>query len=476
VKKIPLPCFVVAAISALWWLPHLFAKGMFMDGVYNALFAHNLASGVGSFWAPQTIYYLQPAYWDNPQLSSFFLSCFYRLLGDNFYVERVYSLVCAVIQLMLIGYSWQVFFAEDVDVKKYFWLPCLLWLISPLVGWCYSNNLMENTMAVFTTASVLSFFSFLRRKENLLMWSPISGFLIFLAFITKGPTGLFPLTVPLFFLWSVKNFTARNAMTYVFMQTAVFILIFLMVFNFPEPKNFLLHYVDAQLLPVLKHEVKNENSHFVVLGDLFFALLPLAVLSVTAVFLPKKFFNDKRFLKTTFSFMAVGLTASLPIMLSAKQHKYYLLPSLSMFVWSFSLLIMPLVKFVEEKLKGFSFIKYETASKIFLSSVVFLSLLLAVINKNSFARDKELLTDIEKIQPLIQSEKILRADWLLYDAWLMRAYLDRLYGEKLCMPDENAPAKFYLTKPGKWGDKLPANSPRIFQCKTFDLYKIESTF
>ena len=63
-----------------------------MDGVYNALFAHNLAKNVGGFWTPQTADYMHPSYWDNPQLSAYFLSLWYKFFGDYYWVEKLYSL------------------------------------------------------------------------------------------------------------------------------------------------------------------------------------------------------------------------------------------------------------------------------------------------------------------------------------------------------------------------------------------------
>ena len=83
------------------------------------------------------------------------------------------------------------------------------------------------------------------------------------------------------------------------------------------------------------------------------------------------------------------------------------------------------------------------------------------------------LHDIENIQPIIESEKVIRADWSLYGEWSLRAYLNRFYDQKLCMPDEIAKTNFYMTKPAKRGDKLSENSRKVFSGKTFDVYRMQ---
>lgn len=61
------------------------------------------------------------------------------------------------------------------------------------------------------------------------------------------------------------------------------------------------------------------------------------------------------------------------------------------------------------------------------------------------------------------------ADWALYDNWALRAYLNRLYDKKICMPDEAANTIYYLTASQQRGDNLPDNAIKLFAGNRFDL-------
>ena len=468
-KKITLPILLIAAIAALHWLPNLFTKGMFMDGVYDALFAHNFVQGIGNFWNPQTADYTHPDYWDNPQLSSYFLSLWYKVFGDYYWVEKLYSLFTSLIQLVLIASLWRIYFADKAEVKKYYWLPCLLLLIVPLTSWCYSGNLMENTMSIFTTSSVIVFLLFLRKRENLLLYSSIGGALIFLALLTKGPVALFPLAVPFFFIWIEENFSWKQSCTYMLIQFVVTAAIFAFVFSIEAPKNFLQHYLEVQLLPVLTHQPSSGGSHFTILVQLLATLSPLFVLSALSFFINKKeSTSDKSLLKTALVFIAIGLSASMPIMLSAKQNKHYLLPSLPLFATGFSCLILPLVKWLEGKFTSEKLMQF---LKLVCVLVIGLCVFLSIKNAGTYSRDEVLLMDIEKIQALVKDTKVIRTDWSLYSDWALRVNLNRHYDKKICMPDEASPTSFYLTKTNERGDKLPETAVKIYGGKMYDLYR-----
>jgi 4-amino-4-deoxy-L-arabinose transferase-like glycosyltransferase len=485
VKKITLPYWIIAALVCTLWLPWLLAKGMFMDGVYDALFAHNLAQGISTFWAPQTVYYSQPAYWDNPPLSMYLLSVWYKIFGDHYQVERIYSLASALVQIVLLMLLWRIHFSEKEE-KESTWLPVLLFLISPLTGWCYSNNMMENTMSIFTTSSVVMFLLYLRSEKNLVQYSAIGGALIFLGCLTKGPVALFPLTAPFFFLWSEKNLGWKKSFTYMLVQAIVFVSVFAFVFSMDAPKNFLHHYLEVQLLPVLRHEMKTSDPHYTIFFELLLMLLPLLILAMGSVFRPRWCYhqrveggqnvvadntgNSKK--RTALAFILIGLSASIPIALSAKQHKYYLLPSLPMFAIGFACLILPSIRVLNEKLNIVWNKTVDSISKSACALIIVVCLFLCFKNRNGYVRDEKLLTDLEKIQPLIKSERVIRADWSLYGEWSLRGYLNRMYDKKICMPDEMVITNFYMTQSNKWGDKLPENSEKIFSGEIFDLYKL----
>ncbi len=444
---------------------------MFMDGLYNAIFAQNLANGISTFWAPQTNDYSNPGYWNNPPLSMFTLSCCYKILGDHYVIDKIYSLGCAVVQLLLLVWAWRIFWCNEEEIKKYSWLPCLLWLISPLTGWCYSNNMMENTMSVFTTSALISFLLFLRSKNHIVIYSIAGATLIFLACLTKGPTGLFPLAIPLLFLRASKELTWKLILCYVILQLLFFSLIAIFVFSFPEARNFLSQYIALQLGPALNHSIKPETETHIIFKELFIMLLPFLILYFVSLFRRKEM--KKINVSQAGAFILSGLAASLPIALSMKQRKFYLLPSLPVFVLGFSILVLPIVKYIELKTVDFITERISLLIKWSCILTILACTTICIKNKNSFSRDKSMLADIENMLPLIGSEEAICSDWQLYEEWSLRAYCTRYYNKKMYTPDRVAETNFYMTKPGQTGDKLLHTATKIYAGITFDLYQTE---
>ena len=456
-------------MAALLWLPNLFTKGMFMDGVFHALFAHNFVNGIGSFWSPQTADYVHPEYWDNPQLSSYFLSLWYKALGDYYWVEKLYSLACAIIQLLLISSLWKIYFADDEEQKSRAWLPCLLFLLIPLTSWCYSSNLMENCMTIFTTGAVISFVLHLRTGKNLLPYSIIGGALIFLALITKGPVALFPLAAPAIFASFEKDLKWKNAIAYTFLQLAVLVLIFAFVFSMEAPKNFLQHYIDVQLMRALKHEGYTPAPPYTIFIQLFVALIiPIAVVTISGIFTGK---DAMRRASTAAIFILIGLSASAPIAISAKQNKHYLLPSLPMFAIGLSCFILPAIKWLDEQFETFDK-RVAPVAKAICIFVVAGCITLSVINAGTNSRYEFLMEDIEAIQTRTKNESLIQADWVLYGDWGLKANLNRFYDKKICMPDE-AKTNFYITIFDGQNGGVPANAVKVYSGKMYNLYKLQ---
>ena len=292
----------IAGLIFLIWVPHLLCLGMFMDGVYDALLAENLYKGISTFWAPQTIYYSQPAYWDNPPLAIWTLAICYKIFGDSYVVERVYSFACAILQVGLIAILWRTIFNTDEKIKKYTWLPCLLWLMSSLIGWCYSNNMLENTMSLFTTAAIILSVWFVKYQKQIIPASILIGALLLLAFITKGPVALFPLALPVLMIGYQPGFKTKQAILFTVFQVVFFGICFAILFSFPEPKNFLQHYYEWQVKKALTHTGTDVYQPGQIFIDLFLATILFMALALLR-FLMRKFLSDGK----SFHFIAIRM-------------------------------------------------------------------------------------------------------------------------------------------------------------------------
>lgn len=465
---------LVAAIAAILWLPNLLSMGMFMDGVYDALFAQNLYKGVSTFWAPQGVFYSAPAYWDNPPFSMWLLSCCYKAFGNHYQVERIYSFACAIVQLVLIALLWRKLFWENENIRRYAWLPCLLWLMSPLIGWCYSNNLMENTMSLFTTAALIICLSYVTAQRQLILRSVFTAAFLLLAFITKGPVALFPLAFPVLLIGIDDKYNIRKGIGFTILTTAFFCLFFTILFSFEAPGNFLHNYFDVQLKRALNHDMPIPYKPYQIFIELLAAASPFIALSAIRLFMKNKLIAAKNNLlqKAYWRLLLLALCGSLPIALSVKQRSFYLLPAMIPLVIGFAAYLLPLFEWAESKTRAEISSRVSMLVKGISVSMLLLSVFLCFNNRGVIKRDQDLLHDLKAAnEKLPGTERVVHADWSFYDSWLLRGYLLRLYDKKLCLPNEPAPAHFYLTQPSKGGDSLPGNAKKIFSGHTFDLYE-----
>ncbi|HMW75995.1 MAG TPA: glycosyltransferase family 39 protein, partial [Saprospiraceae bacterium] len=188
-------------------LPILIQEGMFQDAVLYSAVSHNLAIGFGNFWFPQySTLNLEgiPSFHEQPPLVFGIQALFYKLLGDSMYVERFYTLLMIVLHILLIRYLWKNIFPDNERYMAVGWLPVLFWILIPVGYWSFRNNMIENTVSVFTLCSVIvSYKNVQSDGKNILLWLA-SGFFIFLATFSKGVPGFFPITFP-FIYWLVSR-------------------------------------------------------------------------------------------------------------------------------------------------------------------------------------------------------------------------------------------------------------------------------
>jgi 4-amino-4-deoxy-L-arabinose transferase-like glycosyltransferase len=126
----------------------------YLDGIIYAVLSRNMAEGLGSAWQPHFTETLFPVFYEHPPLAFWLQSLAFRVLGDSVYIEKFYSLATLPVTALLIVGIWHRLVRNEPCVKHLSWLPVLLWLSTEGVWWAYANNLLENTLTVFTTLAV----------------------------------------------------------------------------------------------------------------------------------------------------------------------------------------------------------------------------------------------------------------------------------------------------------------------------------
>jgi 4-amino-4-deoxy-L-arabinose transferase-like glycosyltransferase len=404
-------------------VPFLIQDDMFLDGVTYAAISKNLAHGYGTFWKPHYTQTKDAVFYGHPPLVFGIQSLFFKVLGDSLYVERLFTLLMTLLSGIGIALCWRLFF-EKTSYKSYSWLPVLLWMITPLVLWSNKNNLLENTVHLFSILAVY-FISKSLLKGSL--WSAFfGGVFIFLAFLSKGPVGLFPLAVPLFFLIVFQCFEQKKAWLISSLIIVATIALFaFLVIILPEAKSNIESYFAAQLYPSISGLSRvSESSRFSILVDLFIELLvpatPLILILLKGIAVKERvgFVNGK----IALYYLMVALSASLPILISSKLRKYYLAPSISFYVLAISALIVShldiLFSVITDRIKvwlvRFSYL------------IVLAVLLFAVLKFESFKREKPLIADSYKLSQIIPTGSIISATDDVNKDWRLIAYMSRI--------------------------------------------------
>jgi len=400
--------------------PTLFSDGMFMDGLYYAVISRNMAEGVGTFWSPRFSETFNSVFNGHPPLQLGLQALLFYIFGDSIFVERFYSLFTGLVTLLLIRKIWVFETKSQTDA----WLPAVSWLMLPLVAWAYSNNMLENTMTVFVLFAIL--FSLQSIERMRFMNISLAAISLIFAFLTKGFTGLFPFGV-FFFVWLIKKEITFKRFV---LDTALMFLIFgasvLLLFGISKSAgNYILNYIDIQVVDSIE-TAKTVGSRFAILGAFLGQIIPhFAVLAV--IFIIRKIrrkslqFSKETFKKFLFWFL-IGLSGTLPMMISLKQRDFYLITTLPMYALAFAYIFKPYISEIRLSLK---MKKITVFLGIFILAV---SIGLSFYFSGKVGRDKVQISDIKTICEQVPEGEIISICPELRTNWSMYGYLQR-YGK-----------------------------------------------
>ncbi len=329
---------ITIALMAALLIPTLVQEGMFVDGVTYSAISNNLANGIGSNWNPHYTKTLYPEFREHPPLVFIIQSLFFRIFGDAFYTERIFCFIVALLTALGIANIWKLMNVNK-ELSNDYWLPLFLWLLVPLVAWSYKNNMLENVMGLFTIFAVYFLMKAIKEGHNFYLLA--GGIFILFAFFSKGFPGLFPLVVPLIFAIVFK--TGKKTL-FSFLLLSVFLLItsFSLFYLFPGIRSNILVYLDQQVIAALSNhrEVTTGNRFTIILNLILELIVPLTI--IIFIFISAKIksrtnlpFRNKNFL----FFLLIALSASVPLIISLKQRKYYLIPSIPFYALAFSSLM-----------------------------------------------------------------------------------------------------------------------------------------
>ncbi|MFN8287281.1 MAG: glycosyltransferase family 39 protein [Chitinophagales bacterium] len=438
---------LVCAVACLYYLPVLFTRGMFFDGLTYATISRNLAMGKGSWWCPFYTETLAPQFYGHPPLVFWIQSQFFRLLGDHYYTEKIYSTITFVLSAWLITRIWKLFYKEAA------WLPVLLWLTFQVVKWCYANNFQENTMTIFCLLAAWCYLYALVVNRHFLFLSFAAGAMVLGATLCKGPVGLYPLAIP--FIWFVVNgksslWPAAKAIGF----SVLFLLLgYAALWQLPEAREALLKFLEIQLVPSLNGRFATGGSRLYILGQLLIQLLPVIGLLLITVYLRRN--KDRQTPLHVLLFLLIALSAALPIMVSTKQMAIYLLPAMSFFALAAAAFIAPSLSELQ-RLPARVF----TAAFVICYIGIATGFVAGLLRIGVPSRDYKIINALQELDADLPKSTIVKVSPELWENWALQAYLYRFYFISVNVdnanayylgPKESAPAGFIpVNTKGEW--------------------------
>lgn len=334
---------LVIALTLLLTLPKAVSHGLGGDGQFYAVLARNLSEGIGSFWVPSFSGTLLSSFYEHPPLGIGIQSIFFKIFGNSYLVEKLYSVSTLLIIEFFVVLIWFRVFKFNDHLKSLFWLPVLLLLFIPSVTHTIGNNLLENTMGVFT---IIAMYSLLRSIDTgfKLWWNIFGALMIVLAIITKGPVGSFLLVFYPIYMLSIRTIDLRTTIKATVVLIGSFALILGLLLMNDEAKNSLSIYFNSQVMGALKNgRGMAVNSHFYIIGELLKDLVPIFIF-LALVYLYKvksiksNISKNYEVMKYVSLFLLIGISASIPSMISLKQNISYIVTCFPYFAIGFAIL------------------------------------------------------------------------------------------------------------------------------------------
>lgn len=365
--------FFISA-SLILFFSELVEKSMFIDGVWYAVISRNLAEGVGSFWFPRFSETIFPNFHEHPPFIFGLQSAFFDVLGDHWLTERFFSFCHYVGTGLLIALLWRKGTKSWPILRRYWILPLLLWQVNLVTYYFQPANLLDASISLIGLASIWCMWQGLHHRGRL-AWLALAGFMLVVGFLSKGVVALYPLAFIPLYGWICRGYSFKQIVfntAWVFASFAL--LLWLLVNLNPFAYESLSKYVDVQLLASLRGDRRlyyYRSNRFYIVFQLLWVLVPM-ILLLLASMVAKRWLKlevepqerDKQIYtrNLAFTYFALGLSASLPIMISPRQAIPYLLPSIPFFSlafawWAGPSLIKFLLKWQEEWKLSFRLMK-----------------------------------------------------------------------------------------------------------------------
>lgn len=392
---------------------------MFVDGITYGAISRNLAEGIGTLDTP-SYSAMYSDFHEHPPFFFWVQGLLFWLLGDQFFMERLSGILMGLGGLAGIYYLQRVLFLENHEQKQRY-LSILIWVSIPLISWTYNSNMLENLLIILTLyASGFYLDGYLKGQ----WWKIVLGsaFLV-LGFLTKGFVALFPLSViPLHFIFLRKKDFKSTLNNTLVAGVSLGVIAFALALVYPDLLESIQLYFKQQLMPSLegKRDVTTGNRFQILLDLLAQISIPLIITVLLFIWRRIKRVEININWKQSLFLAAVGLSASLPLMVTLKQRPFYLLPGLPYFALAFFTLIVPHLTFNIHNLNSSKWLRY-TVITLWIAIIT-----LPIVNYGTYSRNKEMIMDVDSISASIPEQTVIGGPVDVWQNWGLHAYLARI--------------------------------------------------
>ena len=410
-------------ISA-WWIAPLWMYGVFDDGMFYSCIARNLVfDAQATIWDLKVSNALDSGFNGHPPMAFWIQSLFFWMIGDYYWIERVFSLLMALLTILLIHKCWKLFNKKEDN------LALFLWMCVPIVGWSYANNMLENIFTVFTTTAIWLILRQALRNTHFVSTTFIAALLIFGGTLVKGPVALYPLAAGGIYALIYNRALLKRAIIGTVLMTGLIILAYwILLMSSPRAQIFFDQYIELQLKGSLSGmDSLAEHRFFLVqsiVEELLIVLSIILGMRLLCVFFHASI-QKKINWRLTFLWLFIAFSASLPMLISPKQLRFYIVPSMVFYALSLATLSVPLWVALANYFKDF--LRSRKLLKGGLLIGLFICLSLSIFNREKCARSLDVLPDSMVIGTVIPNHTEAYLDPSLYTVWNLHAYMYRYF-------------------------------------------------
>lgn len=414
-------------------LAPLLRQGMFLDGVTYAAIAKNLSLDHGTLWQPFYSETVFPVFYEHPPFAIYLESLFFRVLGEQYPVENVYSFCVILGQIALIAWYW-------LRKEKLTWhhlaILLLVWMLVPLNTRVFTNNMLESTLTLFTTAASFLLLCPTKNRGSDVVYLFGASIAIVLGFLSNGPTAFFPVAIPVLVAWvgGSSNRLVSGIQRSLRLMGILVLVLTTFYLICPAAWQNTQQYIQSQLMPSVLGDrlpvyTKLKHLHVIYLycraigGVMAFSVICIAVaarLQQRSIGQDiKKALSQPQFL----FFFYLSLLASLPVGMSHRQALNYIaqcapfLTLAGVYLCHKPCLIMmshcAKSAFLLRILQGFSLVSFVMV------------VMLVIPSASRYNRDESLLKDIHVLIPQLQLVSLVSVSKAVQEQWISVAYFSR---------------------------------------------------